>query len=217
MDPESHSEPTSVSASAEILADGAVELDPRQQWLLEHRDFLVRAALLVAVTGFVVAGLALWATGSFDLDNIGYGGVWFFSFIGAASIVVPIPGLAAVCVGASPAIGLTPLFVGVVAGSAEALGEMTGYMAGLGGRGVIERNRFYPRFHRLLRRYGGLVLFFGSVVPNPLFDLMGIAAGSIAYPVRKFLLYVFVAKSIKSTGIAYACYWGVTWVQDIVG
>ena len=135
-------------------------------------------------------------TGNLNTENIGYGGVWLVSFIAAGSIVLPIPGPAAVCIAAAPDLGLNPLIIGIVSASAEALGEMTGYMAGLSGRGFIERSRFYPRFHSLLVRRGGIILFVGAVIPNPLFDVLGIAAGSIGYPVKKFLGVVFVAKRI---------------------
>ncbi len=186
-----------------------------QRWLLERRDVLTRAVPLGIAALFIAFGMAMWMSGQFQVDNVGYAGVWFFSFIGAASIFVPVPGLAAVCVAASPSVGLHPVTIGIIAGSAEALGELTGYLAGLGGRSLLERNRYYPRFRNLLIRRGGLILFFGSIIPNPLFDVMGIAAGSILYPIRKFLLYVFIAKSIKSTGVAYACFWGITWIQDL--
>ena len=44
-----------------------------------------------------------------------------------------------------------------------------------------------------------------------------IAAGSIGYPIKKFLMVVFVAKAIKSTSIAYACFWGIDWIQGYFG
>jgi len=198
------------------VADASVQLSPWQRWVVERQDLLTRVGPLVIVLGFVTAGMVMWATGRFEVDRVGYAGVWVFAFIGAASIFVPVPGLAAVCIAATPSAGLNPVIIGVVAGTAEALGELTGYLAGLGGRGFLERSRFYPRFRDLLIRRGGIILFLGSVIPNPLFDVMGIAAGSILYPVRKFLLYVFLAKSIQSTMVAYACYWGITWIQDIV-
>ncbi len=197
------------------VVEAGRQLSPLQRWVIDRQALLTRAAPLIVVAVFIAVGAYLWAIGRFDVESIGLPGVWFFAFIGAASIFVPIPGLAAVCIAASPSVGLNPIAVGVVAGSAEALGELTGYLAGMGGRNLFERNRFYPRFRELLIDRGGVILFFGSVIPNPLFDLMGIAAGSILYPVRKFLLYVFLAKTIKSTGIAYACFWGVTWIQDL--
>ena len=209
-------EPPATESARRDEGDDAPRLTGWQAWVIERQGPLTRLVPLAVIILFLAVATILWVTGKFEVESVGYPGVWFFSFIGAASVFVPVPGLLAVCVAASPAVGLNPLAVGIIAGSAEALGELTGYLAGLSGRGVLERNRFYPRFRELLLKRGGLILFFGSVVPNPLFDVLGIAAGSILYPVRKFLFYIFIAKSIKSTGIAYACYWGITWVEDLI-
>lgn len=197
--------------------DGAVELAGLQLWLSSNRELVFRYALLAFVVGFVIFGSVLWLTDSLNLENIGYGGVWIVSFIAAGSVILPIPGPAVVCVAAAPDLGLSPLIIGIVSASAEALGEMTGYLAGLSGRSLLERNKYYPRVHRLVLRRGGLILFFGAIIPNPLFDVIGIAVGSIGYPIKRFLAVVFVAKAIKSTAIAYACFWGIDWIQGLFG
>jgi membrane protein YqaA with SNARE-associated domain len=196
--------------------DGS-ELTGFQLWLSNNRDRVFRLSLITFVIGFVIVGAVLWLTDSLNLENVGYGGVWIVSFIAAGSIILPIPGPAAVCIAAAPDLGLNPLIIGIVSASAEALGEMTGYLAGLSGRSLLERNRFHPRVHRIVIRRGGLILFLGAIIPNPLFDVIGIAAGSIGYPIKRFLAIVFVAKAIKSTAIAYACFWGIDWIQGLVG
>ena len=142
------------------------------------------------------------------IEVAAYASIWFLAFIGASLVFVPAAALAAVCVAVITG-DLNPLAVGIVAGSAEALGELTGYAAGRGGKEMFKRNRFYLRFKDFFSLYAGLTLFFGSIIPNPLFDVMGVAAGSILYPVRRFLLVVFIGKSIKFTGIAFSCYWGL--------
>ena len=182
--------------------------NPQLVWLEQNRDLVFRMAILVVVLAFVVLGLITWLLGQFELRTVGFAGVWILSFIGAASIVIPVPGLAAVCLAGTPEVGLNPVAIGVIAGSAEALGEMTGYLAGVSGRNFVARHRWYPRIQEWMRRYGIVFLFVMSIIPNPTFDIVGIAAGSIAYPVRRFLAILFVAKSIKSTGVAYACYYG---------
>jgi len=197
--------------------DSAVELEGFQLWLSTNKEFAFRIAMLAFVVGFVIAGTTLWLTDSLSLENLGYGGVWIVSFIAAGSIILPVPGPAAVCIAAAPDLGLNPLTIGIISASAEALGEMTGYIAGLSGRSLLERNRFYPRVHSLVLKRGGIILFFGAIIPNPLFDVIGIAAGSIGYPVKKFLVVVFFAKAIKSTSIAYACFWGIDWIQGLLG
>lgn len=186
-------------------------------WLYRNQTALSRLVAITVVVASVVFGLVLWLTDGFDIQTIGYAGVWLFSFVGAASVLVPVPGTASVCVAAAPAIGLYPLIIGVVSGSAEVLGEMSGYVAGMGGRDVLQKNRHFPRVRSLVLRRGGLVLFVAGVVPNPLFDVAGMAAGSAGYPIRKFIPVVFLAKAIKSTWVAFACYAGIGWIERLVG
>jgi membrane protein YqaA with SNARE-associated domain len=164
---------------------------------------------LAICAAFIISGVVLWTTGTFNIETAGYTSLWFLAFISAALIFLPISALAAVCV--AVAVDLNPFMVALVAASAEAVGEMTGYLAGMGGKAIFDRNRFYLRFKNLFSRYGGLILFCGSMIPNPLFDIMGVAAGSILYPVRKFLLLVFIGKTIKFTWVGLGCYYGVTW------
>ncbi|MDA1256470.1 MAG: VTT domain-containing protein [Chloroflexi bacterium] len=185
-------------------------------WLVRRSDIIIPLAMLSVVLAAVAVGIVLWRTDNLDLGTAGFAGVWIISFIGAASIIVPVPGLAAVCVAAAPGIGLNPLAVGIVAGSAEALGEMSGYIAGASGRGLMRRNRWYRRLRVLMGRWGGVLLFIGSAIPNPVFDFIGIVAGAVGYPIRKFLPIVFVGKAIKSSAIAYGCFYGVGVAEWIV-
>ena len=185
------------------------ESNYRQHWLVQHQKFLTRVSPLAISAAFIAAGLVLWTTGTFNIETAGYTSIWFLAFIGAALVFLPVSALAAVCVAAT--VDLNPFLIAVVAASAEALGELTGYLAGMGGKAVFERNRFYLRFKNLFSRYAALTLLVGSTIPNPLFDVMGVAAGSILYPVRRFLLLVFIGKTIKFTWVALGCYYGVTW------
>lgn len=195
----------------------ATELVGVQFWLDKNRNVVFRLGLISFVIAFMIVGLSLWLTDNLQIEQVGYGGVWVVSFIAAGSIILPVPGPAAVCFAAAPDLGLNPLAIGLVSASAEALGEMTGYIAGLSGRSLLERHKYYPKVHSLVRRRGGIILFFGAIIPNPLFDVIGIAAGSIGYPIKKFLVVVFVAKAIKSISIAYACFWGIESVQRWIG
>ena len=187
-----------------------------QDWLLKHRDAIVRIIMASVVVGFIVLGVVMWLTGGLDFRTVGYPGIWFFNFVGSASVFVPVPGLAAVCIGGHPDLGLNLVAVGVVAGSAQALGELSGYIAGVTGQGLFQRNRYYPRACDWMRRHGTVFLFFMAVMPNPLFDIAGMAAGSTGYSVRKFLGVLFVAKSLRSVGIAYGCYHGISFVERLI-
>ena len=180
----------------------------QQHWLAQHQKIL-RVSPLFISAAFIATGLVLWTTGSFNIESIGYASIFFLSFIAAALIFLPVSALASVCV--AVAVDLNPFMVAVVAASAESIGELTGYLAGMGGKAIFDRNRFYLRFKNLFSRYASLTLLFGSAVPNPLFDVMGVAAGSILYPVKRFLLLVFIGKVVKFTWVGLGCYYGATW------
>lgn len=181
-----------------------------EEWLVtKHQKMLLFTVVGLLVFFIAVVGI-MWWTDSFSTVSVGYGGIWLLHFIGAASIVVPVPSILALCIAASPEVGLNPLLLGLVAGSAETLGEITGYAVGLSGRNIVQKNRFYPRLHNIMSRYGGKALFLVGVVPNPVFDVMGFAAGSLGYPLARFLIILLAAKTIKSVGLAYACHFGIS-------
>ncbi len=165
----------------------------------------------------MAAGVVMWATGKFNAEAVGYPGIWLFSFIGSASVFLPLPAPAGVCAGAAPSFGLNLWLIGLISGSAEVLGELMGYVAGATGKSIVERRRWYFKVQGWMQRRGAVVLFLASAVPNPFFDIVGVAAGSMGYSLRKFIPVVFVAKSIKSTGVAFACYHGVGFVQRLIG
>jgi membrane protein YqaA with SNARE-associated domain len=135
------------------------------------------------------------------LASVGYAGIFLVSFMGNATIILPAPSLALVFAMGS---ALPPLFVGLAAGLGEALGELTGYAAGYGGRAIIERQGTYEQLVRRMRRRGGITILVLSIIPNPIFDLAGIAAGTLRYPLWRFLLLCWLGKTIKTVLVAFA-------------
>lgn len=171
----------------------------------------IEALSLAGVGSMIVAFAVLAFFADFDLrhlDKLGYVGVFLITFMGAASIVVPMPGLAAVVGGGAlldPVAGIpAPIMVGLIAGFAEALGEFSGYALGFSGTPIFEGRRIYRLFRGWMVRYGMLAMFGLSVIPNPLFDVAGVAAGAVRMPVPKFFTSVLVGKTIKSMYIAGA-------------
>jgi membrane protein YqaA with SNARE-associated domain len=130
----------------------------------------------------------------------GYPSVFVVSFLGNATIFMPAPSLAFVFAMGSV---LNPLWVGLVAGAGEALGELTGYLAGYGGQPVVERYDVYQRLRGYMERYGLIVIFVLSAVPNPFFDLAGLAAGALRVPVWQFLLVCWLGKTLKCIFFAF--------------
>ena len=173
-----------------------------------RRQVLVLGGGLVVVVG--IAAFSALRADVTDVEywrTLGYPGVLLFSLIGSGAMVLPIPGLVAVC-GAS-GIELNPVVVGLLSGIGEAVGELSGYAIGFGSRGAVERRPLYHTVRRWMRRRGTLVLFLVSVVPNPIFDVVGLAAGGTHFPLRRFLVTVWLGKTLKGLVVAYACFYGV--------
>ena len=184
---------------------------------LLHDERLHKALSVALVLALIVTAVLLRDRLP-HYQSIGYVGIFVLSFLGSASILVPVPGIAAVCAGASPGLlGLFPLWVAILASVAESIGELSGYLLGFSGRGFAENTRIYPRVERWMQRQGWLALLLASSVPNPFFDFIGIAAGTLRYPVLQFLVAVWAGKLIKSMIIAYACFYGMGWALRVFG
>ena len=139
-----------------------------------------------------------------ELEEYGYLGAFLINLVANATIVLPMPGqLLTFALGAS----FNPLLVGLASGFGGAIGELTGYVAGASGRGVLQDSQTYLNAVSWLKKWGWAVIFLFTVTPLPV-DLIGIAAGALRYPVWKFLLVCFLGKAILYTGMAYMGAWG---------
>ena len=180
--------------------------------LLSRPERRLQLLALVAGLGVVtgVTAILLLGADSSDLEYwraLGYPGVLIFSFLGAASVFLPMPGLVAVC--GAGGLEMIPIVVGLLSGIGETTGELTGYAVGYGGRTVVEGRRSYERVSGWMARRGTVVLFLVSVIPNPFFDVVGIVAGSTRFPMARFLATVWIGKSLKGLMVTYTCFYGV--------
>ena len=173
---------------------------------------LVRLGILTIVVAAIAAALLL--RGYFGPTQVGYGAVALSALVASAGLLIPVPALATVC---ATAIFLNPFVVGAIAGTAETAGELSGYYLGYTGRDALSGSRIYRRMEHWMRRRGWLLLFLVSVLPNPVFDIVGIAAGALRYSVWGFLAVVWTGKTLKFLIFAYACDAGSDWLTGLFG
>ena len=149
-------------------------------------------AVLAAIA--ITLGVYLLRNQIENFPMYGYPAVFFISLIGNATIILPTPSMAVVF-GLGGA--LNPILVGIIAGLGSALGELTGYLAGVGGRAVIEDQKLYDRIEKWMRKHGVLVIFILGLVPNPVFDVGGMIAGALKMPVWQFVLAAWAGKGLR--------------------
>ncbi len=174
----------------------------------ENGRYLVSFLASVALTVLLVLLPVFFPVDYSALGGYGYLGVFLATLLPSATVIFPSPTLAAALIAGT---FLNPLGVGLVAGLGAALGEVTGYMAGYGGSVLAARSSHYRRIRGMVERYGLVAIAVLAFIPNPLFDLAGIASGAARIPLWRFLLVCFLGKAARFVLIAYLGYWGVTW------
>jgi len=163
--------------------------------------------LVVAVS----VGIFLLRPDPKRLAVYGYPGIFLISLLTSATVLLPAPGIAVVFAMGSV---LSPLLVSLAAGAGAALGEISGYAAGFSGRGVVEKMEIYNRILRWMRRYGDLTILVLAIVPNPFFDLAGMAAGAMRMPFARFMLWCLIGKVIKMIVVAYTGAYSIGWLTN---
>jgi membrane protein YqaA with SNARE-associated domain len=177
------------AAAAEATDVALVAAPPAHPW----RAFL-GMAVGVLVLGGLSAAFVLFPINWQAIGSWGYLGVFGAVFVATASVAVPIPYLLIVARAGSY---LDPFLIAAVAGVAGMLGELTGYLVGIGGSGLIPHGRWFERVRDWICAYGFWCVALFACVPNPFFDAIGIVAGTLGYSWWRFALACLLGKSIK--------------------
>ena len=156
-------------------------LDTKNYKIPKIYSYLILSILIVSLLWLLIR-----LNNSIPYETLGYLGIYISSLISASSIFIPIPGIGAVCVGSLPSLGLNPLLIGLIAGLAESIGELTGYFTGRSFSGSFKENRLkdylYKKmniFHiKIIRIYPLLMLYKFLVVYLSYLNLLNISSKS---------------------------------------
>ena len=161
-------------------------------------------AIIQIVFGIIIAAIVLLFSDRIaELSAYGYIGVFLISLLSSATILIPAPGWAVVIALSKT---LDPYILGIAAGVGSGLGEMVGYEVGNGARRLIDKN---DNNIKAIEKYGAVAIFFLAFIPNPLFDVAGLAAGALKMPMWKFLLATVSGKILRFFLLAYLGSWAL--------
>lgn len=167
-------------------------------WLLKNKERIIKYSLIFF--SILISGIIIYFRN--DLAKLqGYGifGIFLISILGNATVVIPAPVILSAFIGGSV---YNPILVGLVVALGATIGELTGFMAGTGGRITITDQNNFQKVEKWMTKSGFLTLLVLGAIPNPLFDLAGIFAGATNYPIKKFLLATFLGKTIKFLSVS---------------
>lgn len=152
----------------------------------------------------------IWANAL--IGSLGYLGIFVASFVGSASIILPVPVFALIF---SAGAVLNPILVGIFAGIGSALGELTGYGIGFAGNKTIAKykkkhlNLFLLAEEWFQKHRGFWIIFIFAATPLP-DDIIGIVCGIMKYPVRKFIIASILGKITLSLILALSGFYSIT-------
>ena len=188
------------NASPETLEPDVIIEKTAKKSISKTKLNIIRVAVLLLVIALTVV-LVIERERIQALRAYGYPGIFLFSILANATILVPVPGV--VFTSAMGAV-FHPFWVALAAGAGAALGELSGYLAGFSGQAVVEESDRYQRVVKWMEKYGDVTILVLAFIPNPLFDLAGMVAGILKMPVWKFLIYCVIGKILKMLIFAYA-------------
>ncbi|MBI4219769.1 MAG: VTT domain-containing protein [Chloroflexi bacterium] len=168
-----------------------------------------------------IALLASWTIGSviagryLEIDDsiaarYGYVALFIVCAAGSLTLFLPVPGLALVFA-AGP--HLNPALAALAASTGMTVGMLPSYVAGtkgivgfrdrLAGASPVIR-RALVRTEKWMGKIGATTSFAVAAIPNPIFDVAGLLAGSLRMPLWRFALGTFGGKAVQAFVVAVA-------------
>lgn len=138
-----------------------------------------------------------------QFQSLGLIGIGIINFFGSATVFFPSPAIVSVVVGGTL---YNPLLVALFSSAGSSIGEAVGFAFGYSSKRVINHNNektFYKLFKFMFHKHASWLIITLSFIPNPIFDAVGIFAGVAQYPIKKFLLYVFIGRFVRDVIIAF--------------
>jgi membrane protein YqaA with SNARE-associated domain len=204
----------------------------QQQKNIDRRLVIVATALLTALSVLVI--IYFWE----EIENArryGYWGALFISVLGGITIV-PAPSFLVIFT-----LGhvLDPIRIGAISGIGEAIGGITVYLTGAGGKNIWSRfysreqfvydevsssfqkitsspkgfraryQKFYSWVEKQMQRRGSMAIFASAAIIMGPYYPVGLAAGSLRIGLKKFFLLSWAGKTVKGMTVAFAGYFGL--------
>ena len=154
------------------------------------------------------------------IDQGSYFAIFITSFISSSGVLFPtfpIPSYIPLLLGVGA--GLHPLPVGLLGGAGSVLGDIIGYLVGMGGSATIEKfekktPRFLKRFERFYSNIGFWVVLTFALLPLP-FDIVGVLSGASKYNFKRFLLALTIGRFVRTLLVAYGGFYAIPFFLDL--
>lgn len=146
-------------------------------------------------------------------EYLGLGGIGLAlgCFLSNATVFFPAPSLLLV---GQFALIYGVVFAGVVGSFGTTCGEMVGYFMGYTGKNFVDLDQ---KWLGPFKKHPNLCVFAFSLLPLPVFDVIGVIAGATSMNILRFFVVCWAGKCIKMWLFALFFVWGSHYVTDVNG
>lgn len=208
-DEESHSQSETKPPTRRKKREGKYQKDrkPRSNDELKRKEAVKKkkpsTKVLDIISILIIVGFSLLAFLMRDAVQkyapVSYLGVLLVCFIANASVLLPAPSILVVV---QYSMILNPVLTALCGAVGATLGEMTGYLAGAHG-GNLLASKIRKKVLSVMPKHPYLVVFCFSLIPLPVFDIVGLIAGAMKLNQSKFFASCLLGKLIKMASFAW--------------
>lgn len=208
-DEESHSQSETKPPTRRKKREGKYQKDrkPRSNDELKRKEDVKKkkpsTKVLDIISILIIVGFSLLAFLMRDAVQkyapVSYLGVLLVCFIANASVLLPAPSILVVV---QYSMVLNPMLIALCGAIGATLGEMTGYLAGAHGGNLLAL-KVRKKVLSVMPKHPYLVVFCFSLIPLPVFDIVGLIAGAMKLNQAKFFATCLAGKLIKMASFAW--------------
>lgn len=208
-DEDSHSQSETKPPTRRKKREGKYQKDrkPRSNDELKRKEAVKKkkpsTKVLDIISILIIVGFSLLAFLLRDAVQkyapVSYLGVLLVCFIANASVLLPAPSILVVV---QYSMILNPVLTALCGAVGATLGEMTGYLAGAHG-GNLLASKIRKKVLSVMPKHPYLVVFCFSLIPLPVFDIVGLIAGAMKLNQSTFFASCLLGKLIKMASFAW--------------
>lgn len=137
-----------------------------------------------------------------ELKTLGILGIFLINFF--TTIVPFTPNVSFVSVVAGGNV-YNPILVAFVSTLGGVLADAICYLLGRSGKTLFlkREHKFFKIVSDLFNKNGLVIIFVFALIPNPIFDALGILAGGLKYSFKKYFIAMFLGRLIRNLLLAY--------------
>lgn len=178
---------------------------------MNQRKKIIISILCLCIVLVVIVMSFVYKEEIEQYSTSGYLGMFIACIASTSTILLPAPGILVVIQYAQL---LNPFVVIVLGGLGTSIGEMFGYALGRTGKEIIKvktDNKFFCFFNK----HNNLAIFTFSLLPLPIFDIIGICAGMTQMHPIRFWVLCFLGKTLKMTAYVMLFFYAKDYIMTI--